>query len=294
MGDRSVSEFFTSCITPRSRTTPRNRRPSPTTKTVGACRSRVTRRTAPGTGSRRDESPNGLHDARSGQNAGPVDILHGLGNIVVRRVGQDVFWRSHLHDMAVAHDRDPVSEEHGLVEVMGDEDDGLAELRLQLDELLLHLVTDERIQCRERLVHQHDLCVCRKRAGETPVLLHSAGKLAGELVFPALETDPLRDAEGALSALGQGNPLYFEAVCGHIEYGAVRCGRSAKCWKTVEMPRRRASRTSAGAGDVDAVDGHRSGCRLDEFVEHTDERGLDTGSPNPRHGSVGSRSGFMF
>ncbi|MDF2580301.1 MAG: hypothetical protein K0S49_1880, partial [Microbacterium sp.] len=93
----------------------------------------------------RDDGPRALHDVRGREDAGTVDVLDELLDVVVRRVGQDVFGRADLHDATVAHDGDAVAEEHRLVEVVRDEDDGLLQLLLQFEQLLLHLASDERV-----------------------------------------------------------------------------------------------------------------------------------------------------
>ena len=91
---------------------------------------------------RRRQGDRRCHHGAGGEHPGPVDVLHELGDVVVRRVVEDLL-RLDLHDSAVPHHRDPVAESHGLVQVVRDEEDGLAELALQLDQLVLHLALDE-------------------------------------------------------------------------------------------------------------------------------------------------------
>src|SRR5215472_19196592 len=49
---------------------------------------------------------------------------------------------------------DPVADPHRLVDGVGDEDDGEAGALPQLQKLLLHLASGERVEGSERLVHQ--------------------------------------------------------------------------------------------------------------------------------------------
>ena len=57
---------------------------------------------------------------------------------VVGGFGEDAFGGVVLHDLrAGLQDRDPVAELHGFVEVVRDEDDGLAQLLLKPQQLVL-------------------------------------------------------------------------------------------------------------------------------------------------------------
>ena len=72
---------------------------------------------------------------------------------------------------------------------MADEQDGLLQLLLQGEQLVLQVGPDQRIERRERLVHQQDVGVGGEGAGEADTLLHAAGELVGELVAPLREPD---------------------------------------------------------------------------------------------------------
>ena len=52
---------------------------------------------------------------------------------------------------------------------------------LQFDQLILHLATDQRVECGERLIHEEDVRLRGERAGEADALLHSAGECGGYL-----------------------------------------------------------------------------------------------------------------
>ena len=71
--------------------------------------------------------------------------MHKLLDVVVRWIREDLFGRSDLHDATVAHHSDAVAKEHRLVEVVRDEDDGLTQGRVEVEQLLLHLASDERV-----------------------------------------------------------------------------------------------------------------------------------------------------
>ena len=117
-----------------------------------------------------------------------------LGDVVICGISENLLWGPDLDDASVAHDCDPITEEHRLVEIVGDEDDGLLEFALQLNELLLHLASDQWIECRKCLVHEQDVGFSCESAGQTDTLLHAAGELFRVFVSPAFETDILEPA----------------------------------------------------------------------------------------------------
>ena len=146
---------------------------------------------------------------------------------------------------------------------------------LQFDELLLHLAADQRVEGGERLVHEQDRR-CRRRArgrGPTRCCIppdSSDGSLSSQPSSPTRFTI----ASGAFAALGQRNALHLEGVSGVVEHRAVR--QQCEVLEhhgdalAAHIPHLGRDRSC----DVDAVDGHRTRGRLDETVEHADERGL--------------------
>ena len=58
---------------------------------------------------------------------------------------------------------------------------------LQEEQFVLQLVADQRVERRERLVHEQDVGVGREGARETDALLHAAGKFMAELAGPLRE-----------------------------------------------------------------------------------------------------------
>src|SRR3546814_21142366 len=91
---------------------------------------------------------------------------------------------------------------------MGDEDDGLAQHRLQAQELVLHLAADQRVERREGLVEEPDLRLHRQRARDADALLLAAGQLARTIGIPALEDDPRDYLAGARLPGGPAAPLH--------------------------------------------------------------------------------------
>ena len=149
-------------------------------------------------------------------------VLGEGGDIVVGRGDEDVLGAADLHDPAVAHHGDPVAEPHGLVQVVGDEDDGLLQRLLQLQQLVLHIAADQRVERAEGLVHQQQIGVGGQRAGQAHALLHTAGQLVGPGLLPALEPGEFERFGGAPMPLGARYALHFEAVGGVLQHTAVR------------------------------------------------------------------------
>ena len=105
---------------------------------------------------------------------------HEVGDELVGGVVEEVLRGAELGEVAaLAEDRHLVAELDRLVDVVGDERDGLAELGLQPQELLLQPVADDRVDGAERLVHQHHRRVGGQRAGDADALLLAAGELGG-------------------------------------------------------------------------------------------------------------------
>src|SRR3546814_15248001 len=90
---------------------------------------------------------------------------------------------------------------------MGEEDDGLAQHRLQAQELVLHLAADQRVERREGLVEEPDLRLHRQRTGDADALLLAAGQLARIIGLAALAADQLDDLAGARLAGGTADTL---------------------------------------------------------------------------------------
>ena len=129
------------------------------------------------------------HESRGAQRVERVQVPHEGCHIGICGVHHDLGDRAGLHDAAALHDDDAVAELRGFVEVVADEDDRLLEPRLQFQQFVLQPRADQRIERRERLVHQEDVGVGREGTGEADALLHAARELMRELVGPALEAD---------------------------------------------------------------------------------------------------------
>src|SRR5215204_3473491 len=80
-------------------------------------------------------------------------------------VREDVLWGVVLcQEAALLEDGDLVAHLYGLVYVVGDEDDSLLDVLLDVQELVLEPLARDGVNRAEGLVHEHDRGVCRHRA----------------------------------------------------------------------------------------------------------------------------------
>ena len=94
--------------------------------------------------------------------------------------------------------------------------------RLQLQQFVLQLGADQRVERRERLVHQQDRRFGGKGAGKADALLHAAGELVGVFLRPLVEIDQLELPLHARLALGFRHAGKFEAEADILLHRAPR------------------------------------------------------------------------
>ena len=127
----------------------------------------------------------------------------------------------------------PVAHPDRLVDVVGDEDDGLAQPPQDAEELVLQPRAHDRVDRAERLVHQQHRRVGGQRAGDADALPLAAGELArvavaGTRAGRGRRASAARRRAPRSAALSQpsrrGTVATFSAT--------VRCGNSPTCWMT--------------------------------------------------------------
>ena len=133
---------------------------------------------------------------------------------------------------ALLQDRDPVAHLDRLVDVVGDEEDRLAELGLQAQELVLQPLAVDRVDGAERLVHQHHARGWRRARGRRrpaaagrPRAGPDSGRRSrgrGRSARAARRRAPA--ARSRPSRAGAGTVAMFSAI--------VRCGKRPICWIT--------------------------------------------------------------
>ena len=132
------------------------------------------------------------------------------------------------------HDHDAVGEQHRLVEIVGDEQDGLAGAGVDVEQLGLHGLARLRVERAERLVHQQHLRVDGERARDADALLHAAGELMRAAVRRIAAGRPARDSARRCRAAALPRMPFISRP--NITFcSAVSHGSSSACWNT--MPR---------------------------------------------------------
>ena len=133
---------------------------------------------------------------------------------------------------ALAQDRDPVAHLDRLVDVVGDEEDRLAHLGLEAQELVLQPLAVDRVDGAERLVHQHHAGVGGQRARDADPLLLAAGELRRVAVAKRrVESDQVQQLLD--SRLDRARcPSRAAAGRWRCSRPTVRCGKRPICWIT--------------------------------------------------------------
>ena len=195
-------------------------------------------------------------------------------HIVIGRLAQDLLGGAHLDHVATFHDGNAVADADGLVEVVGDEDDGALVAGLQLDQFVLHLGTDQGVERGEGLVHEQDVGVVRQGAGEADALLHAARELVRIALRPLRQPDLFKRDHGALGACLLRFAGEHEAEGRVLHHAQVRHERKGlKHHAHVLAPKI----TQLGVGharDVAAIDQHLAGGRFDQPVEQPHQGGF--------------------
>src|SRR5262245_2140239 len=109
-----------------------------------------------------------------------------------------------------SENKDAVGEEQRLVDAMGDEHDGRAGSRPNLEEVLLQLLAGLRVEGAERLVHENQDRLAHQRPGDADPLLHAAGQLVREMLGECGKADELDEMPGKLAALVRRDAVEFE------------------------------------------------------------------------------------
>ena len=130
----------------------------------------------------------------------------------VLRLVVDALGVADLLDAAAVHHGHRVRHGQGLLLVVGDVDEGDAQLLLHALELHLHLLAQLQIQRAQRLVQQQHLRLVHQRAGDGDALLLAAGQLIDGALLIALHLHQLEHAVHA-----PGDLLLFLAAGLHAQ-----------------------------------------------------------------------------
>ena len=182
---------------------------------------------------------------------------------------------------------DLVAQLDGLVDVVSDEDDGLTEIDLETEELVLKLLAHDRVHRAEGLIHEHHGRVSRQSASHTDTLLLAAGELRGITLREAgRQAHPLEELKSA----GFG-PAFVPAQqprdgSNVRDYGAVREKASVLDDVSDAPPKLRL----VHLGGVLVVNPDPAACGLDHPVDHSQRRRLAASGRPDKNGDLAGRS----
>ena len=131
---------------------------------------------------------------------------------------------------ALLEDGDLVTHLYGLVNVVGDEDDGLLYVLLDAQELVLKPLARDRVDSPEGLVHEHDRGVRRHRPRYPDALLLTARELRGITVAVVVrgEADESRSSSTRSPMRCLSQPSRLGTVAMFV--AMVRWGKRPICW----------------------------------------------------------------
>jgi hypothetical protein len=189
-------------------------------------------------------------------------------------MGGDFLGRAELHEITVLHDADAVAQTYGLIEVVGNEDDGLSEQLLKPQEFVLHLVTDERVERRKGLIEKPDVGRDHERAGDADALLLATRELAREIGFTVFEADKPDHFPGARFAFLAGRTAHFKGKRHIGEHVAMRQQAEVLEHHPHLVTAKLDERLLADLQKILVIEDDLSGGRIIEAGEAADESGL--------------------
>jgi hypothetical protein len=208
------------------------------------------------------------------EHGGHVHPAKKCAHVVIGGVFQDVVRCAHLHHAPTLHDGNAIADAHGLVEVVGDEDDGAAAGFLQFQQFILHFAADQWIQRGECFVHQHHRGIIGQRSCQSNALLHAARKFIGVAVSPGIETHLFEGGQRPSLTLCRGDAGQFETKGGVLAHAQVRHQSEGLEHHAHIAAAQFEQFGIADGGDVAAIDNDLAGARLDQPVEQAHEGGL--------------------
>ena len=144
------------------------------------------------------------------------------GDELVARVLVELLGRAHLFDPALVEDGDAVAHRQRLVLVVGDVDEGDADLALDRLQLQLHLLAQLQVEGAERLVEQQHLGPVDDRPRQRHPLALATGELARPAPGVVGQPHHLQRLVAASGPLGPVHPGHPQPVGDVVADGHVR------------------------------------------------------------------------
>ena len=143
---------------------------------------------------------------------------------------------SDLLDLRVVHDDDPIRHRQRLFLVVRHVDEHQPELALEVPQLDAHAQLKQPVEVAERLVQEQRLGLGDEHAGECDPLLLAPGELP-RLCGRRADRGRPSPARTWRASVAPAFPTPCIFSPNSTFWSTVRCGKSAKCWKTVVVGR---------------------------------------------------------
>ena len=197
--------------------------------------------------------------------------------------------RAEHRQVAVVEQADVVGHRAGRVDVVGDDEEGRVDLRVEVDDELVEERRAHRVEAGVGLVEEHDLGVEHEGAGQPGTLAHAAGDLAGQLVLGAEEADEVHLLHDDVADLGLRLPRVLAQREGDVvvevhraEHGAVLEQHAEELADLVEV-------ALGAARDVGALDEDRALVGLEQADERLEEDRLAGARRTEHHADLAGR-----
>src|SRR4051812_48051996 len=116
--------------------------------------------------------------------------------------GEQLLAGAEHRQLAAEEQAEVVRHRAGRADVVGDDQEGRVDLRVQVDDQLVEVGHAHRVEAGVRLVEQDDLGVEHQRPGDAGALAHAAGDLAGQLPLGTGQADHVHLLEDDAADLG--------------------------------------------------------------------------------------------
>jgi hypothetical protein len=225
----------------------------------------------------------GMRDAQAnltaiaGLIADQVGLADEVGDETRSRGAVNLAAGAHLFDASGIHHHDTVGDGHRFFLVVGDENEGDAELGLQVLELQLHALAQFHVQGRERLVEQQQFRLIDDGASQGHALLLPAGQRAGKAILQGFQADHRQGFARLDPGLGAIDPLAPRSVGDVFQDGHMREQRVV-LEHGIQRPTVRGQATHILAIDRDAA-----GIGLHEAGDRAQQGGLATTAGAEQH-----------
>src|SRR6056297_1735423 len=187
---------------------------------------------------------------------------------------QDLLRLALLHDLTILENDQVIRQLQRLVEVVTDEHHGFLQFLLQLQQQVLHVGPNERIERRERLVHQHDRRIRGQRPGDTDPLLHRPRQLMRILPALTAKSHAIQPFERVVLKIGLGLTTHGAGHTGVFQHGAMRQQRKMLEHHRHLLAPQSAQVTLAIGQNILAIEQDLPRRRLDQPVDVADQRRL--------------------